>query len=223
MEEISKIAKKHNLIVIEDAAQAHGAQIGSKPAGSWGRAAGFSFYPGKNLGALGDAGAVTTSDDELYKIMSAIRNYGSYEKYVHDYKGRNSRLDELQAGFLSIKLRNLNDMNNRRREIASSYLNKIKNPKIKLPQFSGKEDHVFHLFVVRVDDRNNFLSFLNENKITALIHYPTAPYHQNAYANELDTNFPLTTKLHQQVVSIPMDPSMDSSEIETVIAVLNKY
>lgn len=223
MPAICSVASKNNLVVIEDAAQAHGAQIQGKKAGSWGIASGFSFYPGKNLGALGDGGAITTSDPELNSIMLALRNYGSFEKYVHIYRGRNSRLDEIQAGFLSIKLKDLQAQNKKRREIASFYISKINNRKIKLPDFSGELDHVFHLFVVRVGDRSGFMSYLKSNGVASLIHYPTAPFDQQAYTGELPTDYPISTKLHKEVVSIPLDPSMTSEEIQTVVDILNKY
>lgn len=222
MTSICNFAAENNLIVVEDAAQAHGAARDGKKAGSWGLSAGFSFYPGKNLGALGDGGGITTSDPELFRIMQALRNYGSFEKYVHKYKGRNSRLDELQAGFLRIKLRDLDRTNSERKKIASFYLNNIKNNKICLPYYSGHDDHVFHLFVIRVKHRSSFLNFLEKNAIKALIHYPTAPYDQEAYY-ELDKSYPLTTTLHQEVVSIPLDPSMNEQEIRFVVEVLNKY
>ena len=223
MKNIMEIANKNDLLTIEDAAQAHGASLNGINAGNFGIAAGFSFYPGKNLGALGDAGGITTSDDELYQIILALRNYGSFERYVHQYKGRNSRLDEIQAGFLEIKLKNLDEQNSRRQEIAITYLNNIKNLKVVLPAYSLGKDHVFHLFVVKVENRNLFMRHLQNNEVSALIHYPTAPYNQKAYMNELGNNFETSTKLHEQIVSIPIDPSMTADEISKVIKTVNTY
>ncbi len=234
MEAINKIAEEHKLLVVEDAAQAHGAVTSSASiskthssqilkAGNLGHAAGFSFYPSKNLGALGDAGAVTTNDKELAETIKLFRNYGSSKKYVNDIVGTNSRLDELQAAFLNIKLKHLDADNNRRREIAKTYLGKIDNPKIKLPLYDNSENHVFHLFVVRVDNREKFKSYLDENDIGYLIHYPIAPHHQEALADFKDLDLPITEEIHQSVVSLPMSPVMTDDEVDQVIIALNHF
>ena len=224
MEALDTIAKRHNLLVIEDAAQAHGAvnSLGTK-AGNLGDAAAFSFYPSKNLGALGDAGAITTNDTELADLLKRLRNYGSPKKYVNSVLGFNSRLDELQAAFLNLKLTNLDDDNELRRSIAKRYLNGIKNTKIKLPFYSGTNDHVFHLFVVLVEDRNHFMTYLKDNAIETMIHYPIPPHQQDALSAYADLNLPLTEKIHQQAVSIPMSPMLTDEDVDTVIKLINAY
>lgn len=224
MDAIQNIAKKHNLWVIEDAAQAHGAEnsAGIK-AGSLSDAAAFSFYPAKNLGALGDAGAVTTNDKDLEQCLRSIRNYGSQNKYVNDIVGYNSRLDELQAAFLRIKLKYLEKDNEKRRQIAKQYLTKIKNDKIKLPFYSGGNDHVFYVFVVRVVDREHFMNYLKENKVGCLIHYQIPPHRQKALAQYHYSNLPITERIHDTVLSIPISPIMSSDEVGSVINVLNNY
>ncbi|WP_026452727.1 DegT/DnrJ/EryC1/StrS family aminotransferase [Aequorivita capsosiphonis] len=224
MEEISKFAKENNLLIIEDAAQAHGAknEKGMR-AGNLGDAAGFSFYPSKNLGALGDGGAVTTNNDELAEVIKKLRNYGTATKYVNELLGFNSRLDELQAAFLNIKLPMLNVDNERRRAIAKKYISDISNAKITLPKYDGSEDHVFHLFVVRVENRNKFIDFLDRNGIGHLIHYPIPPHQQEALSEFSHLAFPNTEKIHNEVISIPMSPIMTDEEVDMVIEVLNKY
>lgn len=224
MNSINELANQHNLLVIEDVAQAHGAtDTNNKKAGSLGDAAGFSFYPTKNLGALGDGGAVTTSDDNLASTISKLRNYGVSSKYVNDVVGFNSRLDELQAAFLRIKLPLLDNDNTRRQEIAKRYVSEIKNDKIQLPTFSGTLDHVFHLFVVRVKNREDFILHLQKNEIGSLIHYPIAPHKQQAFPEYNNLRFPITEKIHREVVSIPISPVMDEEEVDKVIMVLNSY
>ena len=223
MHEIMEVANKHNLLVLEDCAQAHGASIDSKKAGSWGHAAGFSFYPGKNLGALGDAGAITTHDDELAVVLKALRNYGSAKKYENIYQGVNSRLDELQAAFLSVKLKSLDDENKKRQIIANAYLTGIKNKLIQLPVVESQEAHVWHLFVVQTAERNHFQDYLAAHGVQTLIHYPKAPHQQVAYAHLAHPDLPITESLHERVVSLPMDPTMTSEEISNVIAVVNGY
>ena len=223
MEAIKLVAKKYDLKVIEDCAQAHGALHHGKKAGSLGDAAGHSFYPGKNLGALGDAGAVTTSDEELAKTISALRNYGSQKKYENLYKGINSRLDEFQAPFLSIKLKKLDDENSRRSEIATDYLMGITNPKVLLPFISNFNISVWHLFVVRVTEREAFQNYLADKGIQTVIHYPIAPHHQLAYKEFADIKFPLTEKIHQEVISLPISPVMTEEEIEKVVEAVNKW
>ena len=224
MDEILEISKKHGLLVIEDAAQAHGAtDADGNRAGNLGDAAGFSFYPTKNLGALGDGGAITTNDDNLAKVVLKLRNYGTSSKYVNDIFGFNSRLDELQAAFLNCKLPSLNMDNNRRREIAKRYISEIKSNKISLPKYDMSDNHVFHLFVVQVKNRFEFIDFLDRNGIGHLIHYPIAPHQQQALAEYKDLKFPITEKIHDEIISLPMSPVMAEVDVERVIEVLNEY
>lgn len=224
MIEIEKIAKQHNLLVLEDSAQAHGAILNGKKSGSWGHAAGFSFYPGKNLGALGDAGAITTNDGKLANVLTALRNYGSHQKYQNKYKGINSRLDEIQAAMLSVKLKYIDIDNNIRRKIAKRYLNEIICPAITLPFASDLgTDHVWHLFVIRTQYRNELQEYLNSKDIHTLVHYPLPPHKQEAY-NELNAmTFPITERIHNEVLSLPLDPTMSNSDIDRVIAALNGW
>lgn len=224
MKEIMQLATERNLLVVEDAAQAHGArnEEGS-PAGALGHAAAFSFYPSKNLGALGDAGAITTNDKTLANEIRSLRNYGSTERYIHDKIGFNSRLDNIQAAFLHIKLPHLDVDNQYRQQIALRYIQEVNNPKIKMPVYFGGADHVFHLFVVQVEEREKFMTYLDENDIGCLIHYPMPPHKQKALVH-LDTNsLPVTERIHEQVVSLPMSPVMQKEEVNHVIQVLQKY
>ncbi|HHY6257827.1 TPA: DegT/DnrJ/EryC1/StrS family aminotransferase [Salmonella enterica] len=223
MDEIMHFAKEHNLLVLEDSAQAHGASINGKKAGSWGDAAGFSFYPGKNLGSLGDAGAITTNDSKLADVVSYLRNYGSKTKYKHEYKGVNSRLDEIQAAFLNVKLTYLDNDIFIRRSIANRYLSEINNDSITLPAISCEENHVWHLFVVRVKNRDIFQRYLEDNDIQTVIHYPTPPHQQQAYNELHDLSLPLSEELHHEVVSIPMDPTLTEEQVSYVIDTLNKF
>lgn len=225
MKELLQIASNHGFLLIEDCAQAHGAKDSrGMKAGNLSDAAGFSFYPGKNLGALGDAGAVVTNDTKLAEIVATIANYGSQKKYYNRFKGLNSRLDELQAGILNVKLKYLDQENNRRREIATLYSKSIHNPKIKLPKWDlSIEDHVFHLYVVQVENRKDFISFLDSNGIQSLIHYPVPFHQQEAYTEYKNLSFPITEYIHQHILSIPISPVMDDDEIQTVIRVLNAY
>ncbi|MCH9659848.1 MAG: DegT/DnrJ/EryC1/StrS family aminotransferase [Bacteroidetes bacterium] len=224
MDQLLKLAEQHNLLVIEDAAQGHGAMTTEgKKAGNIGHAAGFSFYPTKNLGALGDGGAVTTSDKELAAVIRKLRNYGASSKYVNDELGMNSRLDEVQAAFLNVKLEDLDADNEKRRMIAARYFSEIENDKIKLPFYDGSKNHIFHLFVVSVVDREHFVNYLTEEGIGSLIHYPIAPHHQKALSEYRHLKFPITEKIHREVVSIPISPVMESSEVDAVIQTLNKY
>ncbi|MBL4663203.1 MAG: DegT/DnrJ/EryC1/StrS family aminotransferase [Flavobacteriaceae bacterium] len=224
MDAVRNLARQHNLLVVEDAAQAHGAkhQNGNK-AGNLADAAGFSFYPAKNLGALGDGGAVTTNDGALAEAIRQLRNYGMSSKYVNDVVGINSRLDEIQAAFLSCKLLQLDDDNTERRRIATKYISEIKNKKITLPIYSGGEHHVFHLFVVRVENRDKFRSYLETNGVMSLIHYPIAPHQQKAFPEFASLVFPVADVLHREVVSIPMSPVMTNEQVNKVITVLNNY
>ncbi|EFK5350233.1 DegT/DnrJ/EryC1/StrS family aminotransferase, partial [Escherichia coli] len=213
MDEIMNFARENNLLVLEDSAQSHGASINGKKAGSWGDAAGFSFYPGKNLGALGDAGAVTTNDTDLADTVRYLRNYGSKIKYKHEFKGVNSRLDEIQAAFLNVKLNYLDDDIRIRRNIANRYLNEIKNELIVLPTISSEENHVWHLFVIRIKDRDSLQHYLTKHNIQTVIHYPTPPHRQLAYKEFKDLCFPLSEELHREVISIPMDPTLTEEQV----------
>jgi dTDP-4-amino-4,6-dideoxygalactose transaminase len=223
MEVINSIAKQHNLLVIEDAAQAHGAEWNGIKAGNFGNAAGFSFYPGKNLGALGDAGAITTNDDVLAEVLFSMRNYGSKVKYENEIIGVNSRLDELQAAFLNIKLGHLDAENESRRTIAKRYLSEIKNDKIELPLWNQSENHVFHLFVIRTVNRLALQNYLKENGIETMIHYPIPPHKQKALTLWNHLAFPITEKMHEEVLSIPLNSTLRDDEIKHIVSTLNKY
>jgi len=222
MREIMAVAREHNLLVLEDCAQAHGAVLDGVRAGAWGDAAGFSFYPGKNLGALGDAGAVVTSDPELAAVIRQLGNYGSAKKYVNNLKGVNSRLDELQAAILSVKLKSLDNDSNRRRAIAKEYYERINNPYIDITPLGGL-DHVYHLFVVRSRFRDELGEFLTDKGVQTLIHYPIPPHKQEAYSDLNDLCLPITELMHQEVISLPISPVMGESDIDVVIASCNNF
>ena len=252
--QIEEIAQQYKLKIIEDNAQAAGAMAQSsglraqgkneiRRTGSLGDAAGHSFYPGKNLGALGDGGAVTTSDDELAQVVRTIANYGSIKKYVNDYKGLNSRLDEMQAAILRVKLPRLDSDNAHRREIAAYYINNINTPEITLPLTRNNEretlnakretlnaeretrnvEHVWHLFVIRHPNRDKLQKYLAENNIQTLIHYPLPPHKQKAYSEWNSLNLPLTEKIHREVISLPISQVMSLTEAEIVVDILNKF
>ena len=225
MEELAQLAAGNNLLLIEDCAQSHGAKNAKgMMAGNLGDAAGFSFYPGKNLGALGDAGAVTTSDQELAKTIRILGNYGSDVKYYNQFKGMNSRLDELQAAILNVKLKYLDSENNRRIEIAKQYFHAISNPKLKLPYWDPvQQDHVFHLFVIQAEDRNSLMNYLKTKEIQILIHYPVPFHHQNAYKEYRHLSLPVTEYMHEHNLSIPISPVMEDSDVLKVIEALNNY
>ncbi len=223
MEKIWKIAKKYNLKIIEDSAQAHGAIYQENRTGNLGDASGFSFYPGKNLGCMGDGGAVTTNDEELFNKIKAIANYGSDRKYHHIYKGVNSRLDEIQAAVLDIKLKHLDSDNNKRREISKYYRENIKNSKIILPETYDEKSHVWHIFAVRTHNRDEFQKYLTEKGIQTIIHYPTPPHKQGAYKEWNNLSFPITEEIHNTILSLPISPVMTDSEIEKVVEVVNEY
>ncbi|WP_213133973.1 DegT/DnrJ/EryC1/StrS family aminotransferase [Citrobacter sp. FP75] len=223
MDEIMSFSRDNNFLVLEDSAQAHGSSINGKKAGSWGDAAGFSFYPGKNLGALGDAGAITTNDTELAETVSYLRNYGSRVKYKHEFKGVNSRLDEIQAAFLNVKLKYLDEDTRIRRSIANRYINEINNELIILPKTTYEENHVWHLFVIRVKNRDALQRYLSDNNIQTVIHYPTPPHRQQAYKEFKGLSFPLSEELHREVISIPMDPTLTEEQVSYIIGVLNKF
>jgi dTDP-4-amino-4,6-dideoxygalactose transaminase len=224
MEKISKIAKKHNLRLIEDSAQSHGATDESGVvSGNFGDASGFSFYPGKNLGAIGDGGAVTTNNDALAEKIRAIANYGSYVKYYNKYKGVNSRLDEIQAAILRVKLKYLTQDTQIRQKIAKYYLENIKNSKIILPNVEFEKSHVWHLFVVRVENRGDFQKYLDKNGIFSLIHYPVPMHKQEAYKEFYHLRLPIAEKISDTVLSIPISPVMEEWEIQKVVEILNNY
>ena len=223
MEKIWKLAEKYNLKIIEDSAQAHGAMYKGRRVGNLGDASGFSFYPGKNLGCLGDGGAVTTNDEELYLKIKAIANYGSNKKYVNLYKGVNSRLDELQAAVINVKLPHLDEDNNKRRKIANYYIENINNPLIILPKMLHEDIHVWHLFVVRTENRDKLQSYLQSNGIQTLIHYPIPIHKQEAYKEWNNLSYPITEKIHYEVLSLPISPVMTQREIEKVVEVINAY
>lgn len=223
MDEINKIAKKYNLKVIEDSAQSHGAMFKDKRCGDLGDASGFSFYPGKNLGALGDGGAITTNDEELANTIRAIANYGSHKKYENLYKGVNSRLDELQAALLRVKLKHLDDDTTQRRSIANLYLEKIKNENITLPVLTNDNNHVWHVFVIRTKKREALQKYLLDNGIQTLIHYPIAPNKQEAYKEWIDSTYHISEKIHDEVLSLPISPILSFDDAHKVISVLNNY
>ncbi|MBQ3311803.1 DegT/DnrJ/EryC1/StrS family aminotransferase [bacterium] len=223
MDKIWELAKKYNLKVIEDSAQAHGAMYNGRNTGNLGDASGFSFYPGKNLGCMGDGGCVTTNDENLYKKVKAIANYGSDKKYHHIYKGVNSRLDEIQAAVLDIKLKYLTKDNEKRREIAKYYRENIKNSKIILPKVYSEDAHVWHVFVVRTENRDKLQKYLKENDVQTLIHYPTPPHKQGAYSEWEKFSYPVCEEIHRTVLSLPISPVLTDDEIIKVVEVINKY
>ncbi|QSW89998.1 DegT/DnrJ/EryC1/StrS family aminotransferase [Flavobacterium endoglycinae] len=216
MEKINEIAEKNNLLIIQDSAQSHGVENQKSTAA-------YSFYPGKNLGCLGDGGAITTNDSALAKVLFTLRNYGSEKKYYNEYIGVNSRLDELQAGFLNLKLPNLDADNEKRRAIARRYLSEIKNEKIILPFWNFSNNHVFHLFVVRTENREDLQHYLSENNIQTVIHYPVPPHKQNAFQEWNHLSFPITEKIHNEVLSLPISPVLTETEIDFIIEILNQY
>jgi dTDP-4-amino-4,6-dideoxygalactose transaminase len=222
-EELEIFAKKYNLKIIEDNAQAIGASWNGIKTGNLGDAAGFSFYPGKNLGALGDSGAVTTKDSDLAKTIRAIANYGSQEKYVNEYQGLNSRLDEMQAAFLNVKLNYIDKENKLRQEIADYYISNIKNDKIILPSKGNHNEHVWHLFVIRSEKRDNLKKYLDENGVQTLIHYPIPPHKQKCYPDLNQLSFPITEKIHEEVLSLPISPVLTKEEIKRVVDILNLF
>ncbi|MDR1544702.1 MAG: DegT/DnrJ/EryC1/StrS family aminotransferase [Prevotellaceae bacterium] len=240
-EKLAELAKKYSLKIVEDNAQAIGASHsptlpesdgefspfgevrGGLRTGNLGNAAGFSFYPGKNLGALGDGGAVTTNDDELATVVRTLANYGSSKKYVFDYQGINSRLDEIQAAVLDVKLKYIDQENEYRRKIAKRYILEITNPKIILPQMPENEkEHIFHLFVIRTENRDKFQNYLTENGIQTVIHYPIPPHKQACYKEFNNISLPITEKIHKEVLSLPISPVM-TEEVKKVITTLNNW
>jgi dTDP-4-amino-4,6-dideoxygalactose transaminase len=223
MDKINEIAKKYNLKVIEDSAQSHGAYFEDKRCGNLGDASGFSFYPGKNLGALGDGGVVTTNDDKLAETIRALGNYGSHKKYENLYKGVNSRLDEIQAAMLMVKLRYLDEQVNRRREIAHYYLQNIKNENIILPTVRKYDNHVWHLFVIRTIKRDKLQKYLLGNGIQTLIHYPIPPHKQEAYKECNSENYPISENIHEEVLSLPISGVYSLKDANRVVQVINNF
>ena len=226
-EKIGMICKKHNLKLIEDNAQAHGCNcqlsiVNSqlKRTGSLGDVAAHSFYPGKNLGALGDAGAVTTNDKELAQIIEELGNYGSSKKYVFDYQGRNSRLDEIQAAMLDVKLRHLDEENQRRQAVADYYINNVKHPEILLPTPSQS---VYHIFPILCERRDELQQYLKENGVETMIHYPIPPHKQACYKEWNDLSFPITERIHRQELSLPCHPVMKQEEADQIVSLLNRF
>lgn len=226
MQEIMAIAKEHQLLVLEDCAQAHGASLNGIKAGAWGHAAGFSFYPGKNLGALGDAGAITTNDKELARTLFALRNYGSHERYKNLYQGVNSRLDEIQAAMLAVKLNYLDKETQHRRLIADIYLNEIKSDAIQLPKCDSaksNESHVWHLFVIKTKYRQELQDYLAANNVQTLIHYPVPPHKQQAYSQLFHLRLPLSELLHEQVLSLPIGPTLDLNDARHIAKLCSQF
>ena len=221
--EIKKIANNYKLKIIEDCAQSCGATYHGKKSGSLGDAAGFSFYPTKNLGALGDAGAVTTNDHQLSETIKFLRNYGSQTKYINKYRGVNSRMDTIQAAILLLKLKCLDQDNNIRRKIAKYYINNIINENLILPLRQNDESHVWHLFVTRTEKRGTFQKYLRENGIETIIHYPIPPHKQEAYKSYNGYKYPITEKIHKTILSIPLNTALTEKEIKHIVNVCNQY
>ena len=209
--------------MIEDNAQAHGCMFNGKKTGSLGDAAGHSFYPGKNLGALGDAGAVTTNDEAIAKTIRSLANYGSQKKYVFQYCGRNSRLDEIQAAILDVKLKHLDEDVELRKSVARRYIEGIKNPKIVLPKIFDWNQHVFHIFTTLCEDRDNFQRYLESKEIGTNIHYPIPPHKQECYKEWNEISLPVTEKIHAEELSLPMSPCLTDEQVRYVIDVVNAF
>jgi len=222
-QQMLNICSKYNLKLIEDAAQSHGAIWNGKVSGGIADAAGHSFYPGKNLGALGDSGAVTTNDDQLFNTVNALRNYGSVKKYENIYQGLNSRLDEIQAAFLNVKLKYIQKDIESRRRIAKYYLNNINNTILSLPKVRNQEGHVWHLFVIQTPERAKLQAYLNKKDIETLIHYPIPPNKQKAYCEYNNLDFPISNLLHDQLLSLPISPVITIEELDKIILVLNEF
>ena len=220
-DKIGELCKRYNLRLIEDNAQAHGCTFGNRKTGSLGDAAGHSFYPGKNLGALGDAGAVTTNVEELARVIAALGNYGSHQKYVHDYAGRNSRIDELQAAMLDVKLKYLDTENQRRKQIASIYINKVKNPLIYIPQ--SERDCVWHIFPVFCERRDELKQYLGSHGVETQIHYPIPPHMQHCYSRWNSISLPVTERLSREELSLPCHQMMTDKDAEMIAEIINLF
>lgn len=228
MPEVLSLAREHGLLILEDSAQAHGAEINGRKAGNWGDASAFSFYPGKNLGAIGDAGAVTTNDEELAATIRALGNYGSQQKYHNLYQGVNSRLDEIQAAMLRVKLRHLNSESVRRKEVALAYASGINHSRIMQPigpkeSLESLTDHAFHLYVIRTEHRNELQKHLLHEGVQTLVHYPIPPHQQQAYSSWNADSYPLTELIHNQVLSLPMSPVLTDEQVNTVVSACNSF
>lgn len=222
-DKIGEICKKYNLKLVEDNAQAHGSKYNGRRTGSLGDAAGHSFYPGKNLGALGDGGAVTTNDKELADAIRSLGNYGSQKKYVFKYSGRNSRLDEIQAAILDVKLEHLDDDISLRKNVARYYMENITNPKIVLPSVKDWDQHVFHIFPVRCKERDRLQDYLTGKDIQTIIHYPIPPHKQECYKEWNDLSFPITELIHNEELSLPISPVLTIEEAKTVVEAINTF
>lgn len=222
-DKIGELCKKYNLKLIEDNAQAHGCKFKGRRTGSLGDAAGHSFYPGKNIGALGDAGAVTTNDEELAKVVRAVANYGSIRKYVFKYIGRNSRLDEIQAAVLDVKLKYLDNDIALRKQVAKYYIDHITNPEIITPIVKNWDAHVFHIFTIRCKRRDELQKYLTENGVQTIIHYPIPPHKQECYKEWNNLSFPITEQIHNEELSLPMSPVMTEEEVMSVVDLLNRW
>ena len=222
-ENIGILCKKYNLKLIEDNAQAHGCIFKGKKTGSLGDAAGHSFYPGKNIGGLGDAGAVTTNDDKLAEVVRALANYGSSKKYVFDYQGLNSRLDEIQAAVLDVKLTHIESDTQLRKDVARYYMDNIKHSDIILPQITDWDAHVFHIFPIRTTRRDELQSFLTSKGVQTLIHYPIPPHKQACYGEWNNLFFPITEKIHQEELSLPISQVIAAKEVEKVVEIINLF
>lgn len=222
-DKVGELCKKYNLKLVEDNAQAHGCKFNGQRTGSLGDAAGHSFYPGKNLGALGDGGAVTTNDEELAKVIRAVANYGSTRKYVFKYIGRNSRLDEIQAAVLDAKLRHLDNDNARRKEVAKMYIEGIKNPAIIVPKVADFEAHAFHIFPILTEKRDELQKYLTENEVQTIIHYPIPPHKQECYKDWNHLSFPITERIAREELSLPISPVITDDEVKEVIDLINKW
>lgn len=223
MARIREIARAHNLLIIEDCAQAHGAIYKGQRVGSLGDAAGFSFYPGKNLGCLGDGGAVTTNDPELSDMVRTLANYGSKQKYVNLVKGVNSRLDEIQACILRVKLKRLDQDNQYRRQIAQRYRDGIHNPLVILPRCTDESGHVWHIFPILCPHRDRLQDYLTQQGVQTLIHYPIAPHQQKAYLEWNSLSLPISEAIHQQELSLPISPVLSIRDVDTVIEAINQF
>lgn len=222
-EKITEICKKYNLKLFEDNAQSHGCSYNGKKTGCFGTVAAHSFYPGKNLGAFGDAGAITTDNEEIANLVRVLANYGSSKKYVFDYIGENSRLSEMDATVLDVKLKHLDEDNNRRKQIAKMYYKGIKNPLIKMPSILPDEQNVFHIFPVFTKQRDKLQQYLKEKEIGTIIHYPIPPHKQQAYKEWNNYSFPVTEKIHNEELSLPMSPTLTDEQVQYVIATINEW
>lgn len=222
-EKIDELCKKHNLKLFEDNAQAHGCMYNGRKTGSFGTVAAHSFYPGKNLGAFGDAGAITTDDEKIANLVRVLANYGSSKKYIFDYIGENSRLSEMDAAVLDVKLKHLDEDNNRRKQIAKMYYEGIKNPSITYPSIKNEESNVFHIFPIFTERRDELQQYLKEKEIGTIIHYPIPPHKQSAYKELNEMFLPVTEKIHSQELSLPMSPTLTDEQVKYVVDCLNEW